>query len=285
MMVLMEKLLHLFLPHQTNNHRPKILHHSSLVFYLFFFLLLQISFRAVKFGRSDILGFATNINAEKLLNLTNLARAEQGLNSLTLNTELSSAAYVKATDMFAKNYWAHNAPDGTTPWVFINNSGYGYVFAGENLARDFNNSEGVVAAWMNSPTHRENILRKEYQEIGFAILNGKLNGEDTTLVVQMFGSRTASYTASQKVDVSPPAAQIQGVTAAEVKKQPLVNFFSTSKNLSLFLTLMLVMVLSLDAVIIRRKNLVRIVGHNLAHIVFLLAVFSVIYIAAQGSIL
>lgn len=288
----MERLIHLFLPHQTNNHRPKALHHSSLIFYLIFFLLLQISFRIIKFSRPDILGFATDINVEKLLNLTNLARAQNGLPSLKINQELSSAAYAKAMDMFNKNYWAHNAPDGTPPWVFISNAGYSYVFAGENLARDFTNSEGVIEAWIASPSHYENLLRKEYQEIGFAIVNGRLNGEETTLVVQMFGSRQPYSLAAQKVDISTPAAnivktvpEIQGLAVTQVKRNPILNFFSTSKNLAFVLVFMLVMILSFDALIIWRKKLVRIAGHNLAHIIFLIALFGAIWITAQGAIL
>ena len=44
-----------------------------------------------------------------------------------------------------------------------------------------------MTAWMNSPTHRDNVLRKDFTEVGFAVVDGTLGGEQTTLVVQMFG--------------------------------------------------------------------------------------------------
>ena len=90
--------------------------------------------------------------------------------------------------MFAKNYWAHVSPDGTTPWVFIKSAGYSYVYAGENLARGYNTSQDVVTAWMASPEHKQNMLSSNYQNVGFAIVTGNLTGEDTVLVVEMFGS-------------------------------------------------------------------------------------------------
>lgn len=280
---------HLFFPHESNNHRPKTLHPSVIVFYIVLLLLFQLSFRLIKFSRPDVLGFATDINTEKLLNLTNLARAQNGLDSLRLDPDLSKAAQAKANDMFSKNYWAHNAPDGTTPWFFINNSGYKYVYAGENLARDFNNSETLVSAWMASVSHKDNLLRKEYQDIGFAVVNGKLFGEETTLVVQMFGSRQPSYLAAKPVNVSTSAAMIAtpaaGVSGISISRIPLINFFSTSKNMASILTLMLLGVLTVDGVYVWKKKIARITGHNSAHLLFLLAILGALWFTSQGVIL
>lgn len=281
---------HLFFPHESNNHRPKTLHPSILVFYIVLLLLFQLSFRLIKFSRPDVLGFATDINTEKLLNLTNLVRAQSGLNPLKLDPDLSLAAVEKARDMFSKNYWAHNAPDGTTPWSFINNTNYKYVYAGENLARDFNNSEGVVSAWMASVSHKDNLLRKEYQDIGFAVVNGKLSGEETTLVVQMFGSRQPSFFAGTKpVNIATPsvmtATVAAGISGISIIRNPLFNFFSTSKNLASILTLMFLGVLVVDGVYVWKKKIVRFAGHNSAHILFLLAVLGALWFTSQGVIL
>src|SRR5204863_2082531 len=131
-------------------------------------------------------------------------RRQNGAGDLTISNELSRAASDKASDMFAKNYWAHNAPDGTTPWVFIKSSGYEYIYAGENLARGFTTSQSVVDAWMASPEHKENMLSKNYKNVGFAVATGNLNGEDTVLVVEMLGS----------TNYAPPA-----VAASENKPQ------------------------------------------------------------------
>ncbi len=317
--------VHYFLPHESNNFRPKTLHFSALIFYITLFLLLQLSFRVLKLTRPDILGYATDINVEKLLNLTNLKRAEAGLQPVSLNGQLSEAALAKANDMFSKNYWAHNAPDGTTPWVFISQAGYQYLYAGENLARDFNDSDSVVSAWMASPSHKENILKREYQEIGFAVVNNRLGGEETTLVVQMFGARQPNTLAQKPVTISPQAAQTQTPTPsspeavaspgatlkpsptptetpviisqnfppmalsalkiAGVSRHPLVNFFATSKNLASLLTGMLLLVLASDGVLIWRRRIVRVSGHNLAHLIFLGALLGALWVTSQGVII
>ena len=192
---MMDFLRHLLLPHHTNNFRAKLLHLDFFAMYVVLFFLISISFRTVHKIDPNILGFATDIHTDQLLNLTNQKRAEAGLTPLILNDKLSQAAAGKARDMFSKNYWAHNAPDGTTPWDFINGAGYNYSVAGENLAKNFSNSSGVVEAWMNSPSHRENMMRSQYQDIGFAIVNGVLAGEETTVVVQMFGRPAAQIAA------------------------------------------------------------------------------------------
>jgi len=90
--------------------------------------------------------------------------------------------------MITNNYWVHYAPDGTTPWLFIVSSGYQYKTAGENLAKGFDTSSGVVAGWMESPTHKANVLG-DYTDVGFAVTNGILMGSETTLIVAMYGTK------------------------------------------------------------------------------------------------
>jgi len=303
--------LHLFLPHETNNFRPKTLHFSALLFYIAFFLLLQASFRIIRLSHPEILGYATDINVEKLLNLTNLKRVEAGLSPLNLNPKLSQAAVAKANDMFKKGYWAHNAPDGTTPWVFISQVGYQYLYAGENLARDFSNSEGVVSAWMASPSHRDNILKREYQDIGFAVVNGKLNGEETTLVVQFFGtpqplslatkqvtipqvasitSATPTPTPSSVVVLPPPVnpltpTVISSLGNLQISRYPLIDFFATTRGFASLLISALLGILSVDGLVIWRRKIIRISGHNLAHIIFLASLLGALWVTSQGAIL
>lgn len=100
--------------------------------------------------------------------------------------------------MIANNYWAHTAPDGTTPWDFISGSGYSYVVAGENLAKGFNTSQGVVTAWMGSSSHRANVLSTNFSEVGYATVDGTLQGTQTTLVVAMYAKPT-----TQKASTAP----------------------------------------------------------------------------------
>lgn len=184
----MEKLIHLLIPRMSNNHRAKILHTSSLFLVSAFLIVFQLAINKVP-SLGGVLGFASNISKTDVVNLTNSQRIAAGLEPLTLNETLSSAAWSKGMDMINKDYWAHTAPDGTEPWAFFNSLGYRYRYAGENLARDFNNANSAIEAWMASPTHRDNILNPKYKEIGIGIVEGDLAGSDTTLIVQFFGTR------------------------------------------------------------------------------------------------
>ena len=113
---------------------------------------------------------------------------EQGLPILMHNSVLDQSAMMKAQDMLANNYFAHNRPsDGTTPWEWFKAAGYNYTFAGENLAMNFSEAEEAMSAWLASPSHKANIMNANYDEIGIAVVVGKIDGRQTTLVVQHFG--------------------------------------------------------------------------------------------------
>jgi len=286
---------HLFVPKEENNFRAKALHVDLLTYYLLFALVLTFSFKNVS-GLRNVLGFATDITVEKLYELTNIERKKNGLPPLSYSHQLSEAAQRKATDMFAKNYWAHYAPDGTTPWDFILSTGYRYEYAGENLAKNFLFSQGVVDAWMASPTHRENILRKDYTEIGFAIVNGVLNGEETTLVVQMFG-KPLNYEITKNNAPAKPVlveeknkAEIamekpQAAILAKGISKPKINFFNLSLDINIVFLLFLVLALAMDFYFAAHLNIVRIGGNNLAHLIFVGFIFLGLIYLTKGSIL
>ncbi|KKU83731.1 MAG: hypothetical protein UY10_C0003G0062 [Microgenomates group bacterium GW2011_GWA2_47_8] len=189
-------LRHLFTPHHTNNHRARALHLDALLFYALALVFFNLFLGWFQKARPDVLGYATDIHLEQLLIATNAKRQEAGLSILGLNASLSQAAAKKAEDMFAKDYWAHTSPSGATPWEFVTAAGYQYAVAGENLAKNFSTSQAVIDAWIASPSHRDNLLKSNYKDIGFAIVNGVLNGEETTLVVQMFGSQSGQTLAA-----------------------------------------------------------------------------------------
>jgi hypothetical protein len=186
-----------FVPGKHNNYHPHALRASGLVIAVIALLGVNLSYNLVAAGSPQVLGYATSISSSEIINLTNQQRAANGLGALATNAALNQAALAKAQDMFAKDYWAHCSPDGTCPWYFITAAGYSYSTAGENLAKDFDTSQGVVDGWMASPSHRDNILNTTYKDIGVAALNGTLQGSPTTLVVAMYASPT--YT-------PPPAA-------------------------------------------------------------------------------
>lgn len=178
---------HIFLPHSFHHTRAHVLRHYSYFSYALLFLFIGLFFTVLHKQNPSILGFASNVTVNDVIVYTNQERQKIGAPTLKVSPELSKAAEEKAHDMFQKNYWAHFGPNGEKPWDFIKRNGYVYSAAGENLARDFQDSSAVVTAWMNSPSHKENLLNKSYQDIGIAVINGTLLGHETTLVVQMFG--------------------------------------------------------------------------------------------------
>jgi hypothetical protein len=204
-----EAVLHLFHPRYSNHHRPRILHPEGFAVLCLFVLIFSLGLKNISsaiLNYRHILGFSSTISVDGVIAGTNAQRTKLGLQSVTYNPVLSLAAEAKAKDMFEHQYWAHYSPAGKTPWDFMKNSGYRYVVAGENLARDFLDTDDMVSAWMNSPTHRDNLVNPRYQDIGVAVVNGTLNGTETTLVVQMFGSVTRSVASTNSVTTT---AQIQ----------------------------------------------------------------------------
>ena len=123
-----------------------------------------------------------------LVELANSDRTRGNLAALTVSPILTVAAQAKADDMAGKNYFAHVSPGGEDPWYWFAAAGYKFEHAGENLAIDCSDSLDVEQAWMNSPTHRDNILNPNYTEVGIAIADGLYQGRPTTFVVQVFGA-------------------------------------------------------------------------------------------------
>lgn len=303
---------HLFTPHHSNNHRAKILHPSTLCLVVGFFLTSQFLLNFSALVAPSILGFASNITPERIIELTNQKRAEQGFSPLTVNGQLSEAAQRKAGDMFAFDYWSHTSPSGRDPWAFFKEVGYRYLYAGENLARDFMNSESVVEAWMNSPTHRDNILSENYQEIGLAVVDGTLNGVETTLVIQLFGTPTPAAVAEkpgatpatvgvpvavevrtpelgkasnveEKIPLMAPVALAQA--REETTSPPLLSPFAVTKTLAVFLLGVILGAIALDVILVYRRKIVRLSGRNLAHLIFLSMLLLAAILTTQGAIL
>ena len=300
---------HLFVPHHTNNQKAKILHSPSLAIIIGVFALFQIVIGHLTARFPLILGYASQIAPAEIVRLTNIERQKQGLPALTLNSQLSSAALKKASDMFAKNYWAHVSPSGTQPWFFISQSGYTYRYAGENLARDFSDPQSVVTAWMNSPTHKENVVNSRYQDIGVAVIDGTLEGRETTLVVQMFGTKlealakSTRQTASIAVKAQEPQAtpiptpvptiavaaypEVGAVAMAEPVSKSLVRSspYEITKFVSYGLLIVIMAVLAVDIVVASRRRLVRWTSKSFAHLLFMLALLIAAFIISKGQIL
>jgi uncharacterized protein YkwD len=176
----------------------------------------------------SVLGYATDVSGAALLADTNTQRAAQGEKPLSMNGQLTTAAQAKANDMAARDYWSHVTPDGQQPWVFIDNAGYSYQAAGENLAYGFGTSDQIIDAWMNSPEHRANILNASYQDVGFGIINiANYQGEGPqTLVVAMYAQplvAPAAAAAPTPAKPTPATAPTQTTQTAPVPTTPITT--------------------------------------------------------------
>lgn len=319
----MEKILntfaHFFIPRSSNNHKARLLHSELIAMFIIGIVFSQIAIHSLPKAGVKILGYAAQISPTEVVRLTNEKRAQAGVEQLEISPELTAAAKAKGEHMLANNYWAHIAPDGTEPWSFFLSNGYKYRYAGENLARDFTNPSSTVEAWMASPSHRENLLSTKYKEIGVAVVEGDLNGVDTTIVVQMFGSKlidttpalplaqaesiqteatptpttltpTPTETPNTSVVAQTSPAQPQETLTASGNAQAsrftkLLSPFSLTRDLSLAVVAVLLGVMVLDGVITHQKRVSRIGGRAFAHIAFFGMILAVVLIARAGLVL
>lgn len=291
----------LYFPHEGNNFKARILHPSGFFFIKVGLIALQLAMQFLILSPfPNILGYAANISVDEVIRLTNEKRAENGLAPLKQNQVLSTAAAEKGKDMLKQDYWAHVAPDGTEPWFFFKQGGYTYRYAGENLARDFSDAASAVEAWMASETHRENILSSKYKDIGIGVVEGDLNGVDTTIIVQFLGTRltdtlplepvagvgatSAAITASPSPTATPaPVAEAKNTPAS--KSPVLISPFVTTKGISVAVVVMLLVVLAIDSYITTRRKIRRIGGRVYAHIAFLGMILTIILILKAGEVL
>ncbi|KAF4131473.1 Cysteine-rich secretory protein family [Phytophthora infestans] len=102
----------------------------------------------------------------ELLNAVNRERTAKGISPLCMNTKLQNAAQGHSNDMAAKDYMSHTGSDGSKMSQRIQRAGYDRTASGENVAAGHTTVQEVMTAWMNSPRHRDNILRKKFTMFG-----------------------------------------------------------------------------------------------------------------------
>lgn len=175
----------------------------------------------------SVLGSVSDFSSSRLLEDTNAQRASGSESALTINAQLTAAAQSKADDMVARDYWAHNTPDGKTPWSFIEAAGYSYQRAGENLAYGFDNADDTVTGWMNSAEHRANILNADYSEVGFGVASSdNYQGKGPEIVVVAEYGQPIPAAANITFSVPSPAATAGAETvpaAASTSPNPAPN--------------------------------------------------------------
>jgi uncharacterized protein YkwD len=128
--------------------------------------------------------------AREVFDLTNEERAKEGLPALVWNDKLAESAAAHCQDMIDRNYFAHNTPEGLTPGDRATTAGYVWLWVGENIAAGYPSPEQVMEGWMNSPDHKENIIRIQFKELGVAV---KVSPTGRAYWAQEFGTPPIQY--------------------------------------------------------------------------------------------
>ena len=216
---------HHFVPHQGNNHRPHFLRNKNMRELAGFVIVMEV---LVLIGLTvGVTGSFSNTAAVLpgvLGVLTNDERASAHLTVLTENPVLNRVATLKAEDMARKSYFSHTSPEGLTPWYWFKQAGYEYEYAGENLAIDFKDSYDVTYAWMNSPTHRANIVKAAYTEVGTGVASGTYDGVPTVFVAQVYAKPAPKPTPKPTQNATPKTS----VVATDLTKKSLPTATGTS---------------------------------------------------------
>lgn len=100
----------------------------------------------------------------EMLELCNQQRRANGKPDLTLNKTLCANAAVRAEEISRDNWFSHQRPDGTICFTAVT---VDHMTCGENIAYGTRTASATVAAWMDSPGHRANILSDKFTQAGF----------------------------------------------------------------------------------------------------------------------
>jgi hypothetical protein len=179
----MKKLSFYLFPSETNDYKPFITSSTALVCFIVIIWGLRLAVPAsISLAKSYI-------DPVDVMNRINNERSSRNIPTVTTNAKLIVAAQGKADDMLTRSYFSHIDPDGNYVWPRIEAAGYTpYTTLGENLAMDFTSASEMVTAWMNSPTHRANLLNSAFVDQGVAQSSGNYEpNHDTTIVVSLFG--------------------------------------------------------------------------------------------------
>jgi uncharacterized protein YkwD len=88
---------------------------------------------------------------------------------LTFHTSLVCAARSHSADMARRDYFDHESPEGQSPFERMNEAGYQFSAAGENIALGGPEPESVMQQWMNSDGHCRNILGGDFEDFGVGL--------------------------------------------------------------------------------------------------------------------
>ena len=139
---------------------------------------------------------------DRVFALTNIERTKVGLAPLTFNTQLFTAAQNHSLSMANNDFFSHINPNGSDSFDRIQDTGYQYSTAGENIAAGYLTPEAVVQGWMNSQGHRANLLNPNFTEIGlgyFYLQNDRGNVNYNSYWTQIFARPLSNNNGVTKV--------------------------------------------------------------------------------------
>lgn len=222
-----------FLPHEENAYHPHLLHTQRAVIYGGFFLALKaivivvvLLIPAEAFLIPDVL----EEEAQALYGLTNSVRVEEGVSPFTKDARLVSSAQHKAEDMASGAYFSHTSPDGASLATWLQDVGYPYRVAGENLAIGYSDPRALLSAWIHSPSHFANLIDTDFRETGIGVAAGEYEGVPVVYVAQHFGTQktgtdelnptdTSATEEGESSDVLPPVVPMASTSSPATTTQ------------------------------------------------------------------
>lgn len=178
------------------------------------------------------------INKTQIISLTNVERAKIGLISLKESSKLNTIAEERVLDMFAKGYFEHISPSGDSASLVADRNGYRYIVIGENIALgNFDNTQALINAWMNSEGHRKNILHTAYTEIGVYAKESQYNGKKVWISAQIFGRPLSSCVEpdiKEKTKIDSIQASVTEMKVRATKNTLELKSLNTAENPNLY---------------------------------------------------
>jgi hypothetical protein len=194
---------------------------------------------------------------DRVLELINAERQDYGVEALVLHDKLIKSSVMKTTDMIEEQYFGHISPSGQSLKTYIDDVGYEYALAGENLAVGFYNARDVVEAWLSSPKHHENITEGIFIDTGLSVMAGEYQGRQTFYFANHFGSPRSSLPFAgenssgiilgEKISSPGFYAQTKYYLAKNTDFEPIKNVFLAGDTLNLFFLILFGTVFDLDS--------------------------------------
>jgi uncharacterized protein YkwD len=127
------------------------------------------------FAPSSNTQFSASTIEISLFNSVNSVRSQYGIGPLSLNPSLSNIARSRGMDMINRNYFSHTTPDGKNIFIILNENGFCWQIAGENiyqcLPTGMGSESAILSTWMASPSHRDNLLNGAFNQVGIGIVD------------------------------------------------------------------------------------------------------------------